>query len=109
MQNLRNRVHEFREILKRRNAWGWVLYWWRWLNPPLERHPRHPEREMSQEDQRHWGWLPLLTLFSAFCVLLISLAMTGARFYIANSETLFWIAILVMYGLNMTRLLSTGA
>jgi hypothetical protein len=109
MQNLGNRFREFRELVQRRSVWGWIRYFWRWLNPPMERHPRHPERVLSEDEQRHWGWLPQLTLFSSFCVMLVALAMTGARYYLPNSEALFWIAILAMYALNISRLLSTGA
>src|SRR5687768_12183211 len=53
-----------------------------------------------------WGWLPALSLLSAFALLLIALANNGARAGAAWSDVLFWAGLLLLFVPAAARLVA---
>src|SRR5262245_49739248 len=56
-----------------------------------------------------WGWLPALSLLSAFALLLIALANNGARAGAAWSDVLFWAGLLLLLVPAAARLVAPEA
>lgn len=53
-----------------------------------------------------WGWLPALSLLSAFALLLIALANNGARAAVVWSDVLFWAGLLLLFVPAAARLVA---
>src|SRR5437016_579491 len=56
-----------------------------------------------------WGWLPALSLLSAFGLLLVALANNGARVGAAWSDVLFWAGLLLLFMPAAVRLIAPAA
>ncbi len=56
-----------------------------------------------------WGWLPALSLLSAFGLLLVALANNGARAGAAWSDVLFWAGLLLLFVPAAVRLIAPAA
>jgi len=56
-----------------------------------------------------WGWLPALSLLSAFGLLLVALANNGARAGAAWSNVLFWAGLLLLFAPAAVRLIALEA
>jgi len=56
-----------------------------------------------------WGWLPALSLLSAFGLLLVALANNGARAGAAWSDVLFWAGLLLLFVPSAVRLIAPEA
>src|SRR5437763_1918086 len=56
-----------------------------------------------------WGWLPALSLLSAFGLLLVALANNGARAGAAWSDVLFWAGLLLLFVPAAVRLIAPEA
>jgi hypothetical protein len=66
------------------------------------------ERAVSLPDAIRWGWLPALSVVDALGLLLVALAVTGARHAATWSEPLYWTGLLIMFMPTTVRLASAN-
>lgn len=70
----------------------------------LPEHLQPVEQTNRATRTQHWGWLPILSLYSADGLVLISFADTAARSGNIRAETIFWIGLLLLYAPVAMRL-----
>ncbi|HJZ47907.1 MAG TPA: hypothetical protein VKE41_12100, partial [Roseiflexaceae bacterium] len=71
--------------------------------------PRPLVDPLAAAPTANWGWLPALSLLSAFALVLIALANNGARVGAAWSDVLFWAGLLLLLVPAAARLVAPEA
>lgn len=75
-------------------------------DPPTSRTGR---QEIVQFPASAWGWLPMLTLTSAWGILAVVYAFTTLRYFTVDVTIFFWLGLLLVFVPPMWRLISPAA
>ncbi len=80
-------------------------------DPKAEELPtsRTSHQQMVQFRASVWGWLPMLTLTSAWGILSVVYAFTTLRYFTIDVTIFFWLGLLLIFVPPMVRLISPAA